>query len=62
MPKSLKIRTKTPMTIKNVTTILATTIARKYFAVLSGSLRNSFMGSLLTRIISLDKIKNKLNN
>jgi hypothetical protein len=29
---------------------------------LSGSLRNSFMGSLLTRIISLDKIKNKLNN
>lgn len=58
MPKSLKIRTNTPITIRKVTMILTTTITRKYFALLSGSLRYSFMGSLLTSISSLNKIKN----
>ena len=48
MSKSRKISTNIPITIKNVTKILAPAMKRKYFALLSGSLRYSFMGSLLT--------------
>lgn len=48
MFKRRKINTIVPITIKMVDKIIAPVMKRKYFALLSGSLRYSFIGSLLT--------------